>query len=39
MSLDSDMALLLTRREHLHLSVVGWPIDGAGDGVKMVTTG
>lgn len=27
------------RRERSHLSVVGWPFDGAGNEVKMVTTG
>src|ERR1700692_304822 len=38
-TLNSDMALLPLRRERLPLSVVGGPIDGAGDGVEMGTSG
>jgi hypothetical protein len=33
------MARFLKRRERLPLSVVGWPTDGADDGVNMATSG
>jgi hypothetical protein len=36
-TLNPNIALLLKRRERLHLSVVGWPIDGAGDELQMET--
>ena len=36
---DSDTEAPPSGREHSHLSVVGGPMDGAGDGIKMGTSG